>query len=259
MPELFAALVLGMVQGVAELLPISSSGHQVIVEYLMGIEQDSLQLGVVLHVGTVAAILTYFRQELLATRLNTWTAVAVSALPAALLGLAFYDQVNQLFETVPVVAGALILTGVGNMLIHRLITARARTTVTAEADGGVSKLQAVGIGFAQALAMIPGLSRSGTTFLTSQALGVPPHSAFYFIFIMSVPVILGAAGYELLRSGVGLLNLASLAGFVSAFLTSLLTLTLFRRLLSHPKFFWVLGWYCCLLGTGMVGVLLLNS
>lgn len=215
----FQAIVLGLLQGLTEFLPVSSSGHLQGVPYLLGWDTGSLAFDVLVHTGTLLAVVVYFRDDLLGLlrgvlgvggidateRRRALLLVALlglASLPAAGAGLLFADVFAAAFASPRAVAGFLYLTAVLLWTAERLRTRRlaqpdGREAATSDPDPGrdVDSLRArdaLAIGAAQALAIFPGISRSGATIATGMALGLSRTAAARFSFLMAIPVILGA-------------------------------------------------------------------
>lgn len=229
MPDIVEAVVLGLVQGLTEFLPVSSSGHLVVVPALAGWDKPSLSFDLLLHVGTLLAVVVYFRDDLArlvrgvfdhgdepdeiddARRLLL--CLVVGTLPAAVLGLAFKDAFEDLFEKPLwvclfwVVTAAILAAG---EWIHRRAPGRQLTLRIALA-----------VGAAQAMALTPGISRSGATIAAGIALGLPRTEAARFSFLLSVPAIAGAVVTAIPDVTSGSLDLggATLAGFTVAAVT----------------------------------------
>jgi undecaprenyl-diphosphatase len=239
MDQLFQALVLGIVQGLTEFLPISSSGHLIVVPYLLHWDDPfitSLGFTVALHAGTLAALLLYFREDwfrlvpagLAAIRDRSfrrdpdrrlaWLLV-VSTIPAAILGVLLNDPIENAIRQANVVA-VLLVIGAGILwLADRWATGRV-------ALPRLSMPAALGIGFAQALALFPGVSRSGISISASLFAGLNREDAARYSFLMATPVTAGAVlyeGYKLLKGGevvneAGPIIVGVLAAFVSGVL-----------------------------------------
>lgn len=242
MSEIISAIVLGIVQGLTEFLPVSSSGHLELAKYILGdtsMAQQSLLMTVTLHVATALSTIVVFRKDiaevfrgLFAFKWNQETEfslkIIISMIPAAIVGLLFEKQIEALFtRNILLVAGMLAITGVLLMLAHR-----AKDT-----GKPVSYLNALLVGIAQAVAITPGISRSGATISTSVLLGIDRGEAARFSFLMVVPLILGKLAKDLLDGEYGhtenMLALAS--GFVFAFLTGLFACRLMIRLVKGSK------------------------
>ena len=211
------AFVLGLVQGATEFLPVSSSGHLQAVPFLLGWDSGSLAFDVAVHVGTLLAVLLVFRADLWAmlravlrpaddgdgarAARRLVGLLAVASVPAALVGLVLGDAVEAAFDRPLVVAGALVLTAAILWWSERRRTALGTVEPDGDPDaralGGVPWRAALGVGAAQALAVLPGLSRSGTTIAAGLALGLSRAEAARLSFLMLIPVTLGAAALTL--------------------------------------------------------------
>lgn len=207
-----SAIILGIVQGLTELLPVSSSGHLVMVEKLLGLRLTDLSFEIALHVATAAAICLFLRGELAAMfgaliprgdgapaveaerrgRGRTLlVALIVGTVPAVVVGLVAYDAIERVFHSVGLTVAMLPVTGVFLL-----------STRWAEDRGfGVGPLLALLIGIAQAVAIIPGVSRSGLTVGAALLLGVKKDEAVKFSFLLSLPAILGGAVLKLAKAG----------------------------------------------------------
>lgn len=197
MPASVEAIVLGLVQGLTEFLPVSSSGHLVVVPALAGWNEPSLTFDLVLHAGTLAAVAFYFRSDLLGlarslvnrgedadrSRRLLWL-LAVATVPAGAAGLAFGDFFEDLFDEAlwaTAFWGVTAVILVGGEAVHRRAAPRA-----------IGFREAVVIGVAQAAAITPGISRAGATIAVAIALGVSRSDATRFSFLLSIPAITGA-------------------------------------------------------------------
>jgi len=263
MDSLTAAL-LGLVQGVSEFLPISSDGHLVIVEALLGVgeEEGGLSFVIALHIGSLVALLLFYRVRIVglalgllrrdAAALADIAKLALATLPAVVVGLALKERVEAAFHT-PWIAGAgLLATG------SFLITTK-RTLPRAHA-AAPSYVQALAIGCAQALAILPGVSRSGSTIALALALGVAPLAAAEFSFLLGIIAIIGAAVLdlpELLAAGGNGAGAPMLIGGAAAALSGLAALALFVRLLASQKFH-AFAYYCWAAGAAFLAYCLLR-
>ncbi len=209
MDTVFQALVMGIVQGLTEFLPVSSSGHLVIVPYLFGWDDPfitSLAFSVMLHLGTLVALLVYFRADWLRLvpaglaairdrslrsdpdRTLAWLLVAATV-PAALAGFLLNDLIETQFRSVSLVAGMLVVGGIVLWLADRF---GARTREVEDVTFPI----AIGIGAAQALALVPGISRSGISISAGRLAGLDRAAAARFAFLMATPITAGAIVFE---------------------------------------------------------------
>jgi len=236
------ALWLGLVQGLTEFLPVSSSGHLVIFEQLLGTrDEGGLLFEIAVHVATLVAIVLFYRRRLLELGVgaargsaDAWRyggKLAVGTLPAVAVGLFAKEGVERLFETPEVTGLALLGTG-GILWTTRTTLPRARGSEPTWAG-------ALLIGFAQALAIVPGISRSGTTVAAALALGLRADKAAEFSFLLGIIAIAGAAVLALPELGeASAARLGSLAvGGAASLVSGLAALWLFLRLLRSRVFF----------------------
>jgi len=251
----FEAIVLGIVQGLTEFLPVSSSGHLEIAGVLLGstsLPEENLMFTVVVHFATALSTIVVFRKDigeilkgLFQFKWNEETAfsfrIILSMIPAVIVGLYFEKELEQLF------GGKIVF--VGSML---LITAILLFLADRAKDTGkpVSTLNAVIIGFAQAFAMLPGISRSGATISTSVLLGVDKGKAARFSFLMVLPLIIGKIGKDILdgeltytRTEFVPLSIA----FIAAFIAGLAACTWMIQLVKKSKLT-IFAIYCTIVG-----------
>lgn len=264
MGELIRALVLGVVQGLTEFLPVSSSGHLELAKWIMqddSLAAESMLMTVTLHAATALATLVVFRRdvaEILADLLKfSWNdgtkfaaLIVVSMVPAAVVGVLFDDVLEALFDRqVVLVACMLIVTG-----LLLFLADRARDT-----GKQVGFRDAIVIGLAQAVAILPGISRSGATISTSVLLGVDREKSARFSFLMVVPLILGKMAKDVLDGDFG--ATASLpelgVGFVAAFVTGIAACVWMIKLVKQAKLRWF-AYYCFAVAAVVLGVVLLR-
>lgn len=249
------AIVLGIIQGLTEFLPVSSSGHLELGKALLGdqsLPEESLLFTVVLHFATALSTIVIFRKEifeiiagLLQFKWNEQTEFSVkivlSMIPAAIIGVLFNDQIEALFSQQILLVGAmLILTG-----LLLFLADRAKNT-----DKKVTYKSALIIGVSQAIAILPGISRSGATISTSVLLGIDRERAARFSFLMVVPLIIGKMAKDILDGGLTSsqmeilpLILGAIAAFVSGLLACKWMISLVKR--SQLKYF---SFYCLIVG-----------
>lgn len=259
-----AVLVLAILQGVTEFLPVSSSGHLALGRAAMGVEEAGLTLDVALHLGTLAAVIWAYRvdvrrlfADLFAGRLRMWGWLILATVPIAVVGLAVKDLIAEAAESPRVAGLGLLCTAV------LLLIGESRRPVEPEGgevdrdddgDDGFGRPRwsdALVLGCAQTLAILPGISRSGTTIATAFVRRIPARQAARLSFLMSLPAVSGAALVELpgaATEGFGGLSTFLVAG--AAFLAALVGWAALRTLLlvlSRGAFRWFAA-YCALLG-----------
>lgn len=254
------AILLGLLQGLTEYLPVSSSGHLVIASKLMGIEpEQNLTFTIVVHVATVLSTIVILWREiwwlikgLFEFKMNDATRYAISILismiPIGIVGVFFKDKVEEVFGSGPFIVGLMLC--VTALLLAFAYYARPR------AKENVSFLDAFIIGLSQALAVLPGLSRSGTTIATGLLLGNKKETMAQFSFLMVIPPILGEAlldGVKLLGDSAEAMSastvspLTMLAGFVAAFLSGCLACKWMIDVVRRGKLIWF-AVYCAIAG-----------
>lgn len=248
------AALLGAVQGVTEFLPISSSGHLVLFEQLFNIQQSALTFTVVIHLATLLAILLFFGKSLLHLTRRELVLIGVGTIPAIFVGVLFRQQIEGLFNGDAFVGVELIITGLINFYTDRKLgpkTEQIETDIHAQKD--LTEKKSFLIGVAQAIAIIPGISRSGSTVAAGVGLGLDREQAFRFSFLLAIPALLGAGVLELVdvwRNGtVHEINVPVYAiGALMALITGLLSLFVFKYVMSKAKLE-IFGWYCVIVGT----------
>ena len=252
--EWFESVILGLIQGLTEFLPVSSSGHLEIGKELLGVQaKEDLMFTTMVHAATVLSTIVVFRKQILCLlkgffkfKYNDETdylfKIAVSMVPIMIVGLFFKDQVESLFGTIQVVGIALLVT---SALLFFSDMASGRSSSKAEsvafARNGISYWQAFVVGIGQALAVIPGLSRSGTTISTGLICGVRRDVMAQFSFLMVLVPILGESFLEVVggdfsTSSIGALPLA--LGFISAFVSGLFACKVMIALVKKAKLKW---------------------
>lgn len=272
------ALILGLVQGLTEFLPVSSSGHLVIMQHYLGVRQIGLSFDVLVHLATLLAVVVYFwpdvKKLVIAffsiirgalgsrsarrTRLDAesrvyrrlvWM-VILGAIPAALAGFFLEDFFKKLFESVLVVGLALMATGLILWGAEWLQGQKQRRREL----GAMTSLDALLIGIGQAVAIIPGISRSGTTIATALARGLDRVAAARYSFLLSLPVIFGAGllqARDILKVGVEYSWQALAVGGVASFVAGLLAIRVLMAVLERSKLT-IFSYYCWALGLVVV-------
>lgn len=247
---IWQAALLGVVQGLTEFLPVSSSGHLVLLQQLFGIHQSTLTFDVAIHLGTLVAILIFFGMSLLKVTRREWVLVAIGTIPAVIVGVVFKDQIEALFANDRFVGLELIISGFINFYADRKLNPKLQAT-KAELKTEPSWKDSILIGLAQAVAIVPGISRSGSTVASGLSLGISREQAFRFSFLLAIPALLGAGVLEavdILQTGAVDVSLAVLGvGTLAALVSGLLSLRLFRYVIDKAKLDWF-GWYCLVLG-----------
>ncbi len=234
------AIVLGIVQGLTEFLPVSSSGHLVIAQSLFGgFYQPGVLFDVILHLGTALSTLVFFRSRIFSIKSNFLGLIVIGSIPAGIVGFIFSDFIESIFSSTTVVGIALLLTGIMNWQTDKSWGRRKF----------LGKIDAFFVGIAQAFAIIPGISRSGSTIFAATSLGVDRAEAAEFSFLLSVPAIAGASLYQLAKyAGEGGASFGVyLFGFLAAFVSGLIAISLAIRFLTEKRFK-IFAFYCFFVG-----------
>ncbi len=244
------ALVLGLVQGLTEFLPVSSSGHLALFQALLGWEdpESNLAFNIAVHLGSLAAVLLFVRRELwsmVTTAPRLMLVLAVATLPVVALGLLLKDTVESISSSVAAVGGLLLVTAA-----ILWFASRARDGALRAPTMPLSR--ALVVGFAQVLAILPGVSRSGTTLAASLRVGLEREQAVRFAFLMAVPAI-GGAGLLLLRDDFSADADATqmVAGGVVSFLASLFAMRVMVGVVVRKRLFGFAVYCAC---AGLVAI-----
>ncbi|MFH2019111.1 MAG: undecaprenyl-diphosphate phosphatase [bacterium] len=225
---MFQAIILGLVQGLTEFLPISSSGHLVLAQHLFGFNQIDPAFDVFVQGGTVISVLIYFRHQLLHLTRRYLSLLLIASLPAAIIGLLLGNYIDAIFSSLFGVALGFFLT---TLLVWS-------TKHLPQDTNKLATKNVLKIGFAQACAILPGLSRSGTTITIALFLGISPSDAFNFSFLLSIPVVAGASLLSIrhLTWDTGLTN-AYIIGFLIATISGYFSLLALAKLMKKGKFY----------------------
>lgn len=260
--DLLQAFVLGVVQGAAEFLPVSSSGHLVVVPAILGWDKPLLSFDVLLHLATLVAVVTYFRHDLWVMiravfskdpalsgeRRLAWL-IVVATIPTGLIGLAFNDFFESLFSSVISVGGFLLLTAAFLAIAER-VSRKVLHDPTAMRWG-----HAIAIGVAQGMAIAPGISRSGATMAAGLGVGLDREQSARFSFLLSVPIIMLAGaktGLDVLTQNEPLPGAAvCIVGFLAAAISGYAVIAGLLSWLRRRSLL-VFSAYCAVAGTAVL-------
>ena len=260
MPILLIAIILGIVEGVTEFLPVSSTGHLILATELLGFDADKwAAFNVIIQLGAILAIVVLYWRTFWAVLEGmvkgnpvSWRFVRnilIGFLPSAILGFLLINKIEALLGNAHIVAIALIVGGVAILIIEKMVK---RTDIVGIADMPLKTV--IGVGLVQCLAMIPGVSRSGATIMGGLSLGVERRTAAEFSFFLAIPTMVGATTLELVKhhdtllagaSGVGFAAVA--VGFVASFLVAIVIVRGFVAYISRHGFA-PFAWYRIIAG-----------
>jgi undecaprenyl-diphosphatase len=270
MPILLIAIILGIVEGVTEFLPVSSTGHLILATELLGFDAEKwAAFNVIIQLGAILAIVVLYWRTLWAVlegmvrgNAMSWRFVRnvlIGFLPSAILGLLLIDKIELLLGNALVVAVALIVGGIAILVIERMVK---NTPIVGVAEMPLKTV--IGVGLVQCLAMIPGISRSGATIMGGLSLGVERRTAAEFSFFLAIPTMVGATTLELVKhrdtlmagaSGVGFGAVA--VGFIVSFVVAIVVVRGFVHYISRHGFA-PFAWYRIVAGTVALAWLLMR-
>jgi len=257
--QLIKTIILGVIQGLTEWLPISSTGHLKLAEHFLGLNVPIL-FDITLHIGTLVVIFLFFRQDInnilsAFVRFDFKTEhgkliplIIVGTIPTISIGLVFGEPIESVFQSPLPIAIAFIICGI---VLYSAKTGKEKTS-------NISYSTALIIGIAQGIAIIPGISRSGATIATALLLGVKREKAFTFSFLLSIPAIIGALGLTLYTqfnelTATGLSWVEIFGGMVVAMFVGYLALKILWKILAKKKFH-IFAFYCWLLGVVLIAM-----
>lgn len=265
--EYLKVIILGIVEGITEWLPISSTGHLILVDEFMKLNMSDAfkeMFDVLVQLGAILAVVVIYFKKLLPVdmvkkednskkpawnkdKLILWCKILVACLPAAIIGLPFNDKIDELFYNAPTVAVMLIVYGIAFIIVEKLH--KGKEFKINDISSITFKTAAL-IGIFQVLALIPGTSRSGATIVGAMIIGVGRTAAAEFTFYLAIPVMFGASLLKLIKFGFAFTTAEAAAlilGMIAAFVVSIIAI---RFLMGYIKKhdFTVFGWYRIVLG-----------
>ena len=235
---LFDSLILGIIEGITEFLPISSTGHLIVASEFLGLEQTSINKAfeVIIQFAAILAVILNYPSKFTFSHINLWTKVLIAFLPIAIIGFIFSKQVKELFS-IEIVAWMFIIGGVIFLIVEKFYDEKTTHTLDVE---DVTYKQAAWIGFAQIFALIPGTSRAGSSIIGAMLVGLNRKTSAEFSFLLAFPVMCATTAYDLLKHhneilvGANLLNLVT--GFIVSFIVAFLAIKLFLKFLENFTF-----------------------
>ncbi|VAX25158.1 Undecaprenyl-diphosphatase [hydrothermal vent metagenome] len=257
----FEAVILGIIQGLTEYLPVSSSGHLVITHHLFGLQEPAIFFDVILHLGTLLVVIWYYRADIKATLIDTYKGVAqlfhgespskimdqlpgfrmawfvfLGSIPTGIIGIGFRRQFEEMFASTELVGVMLIFTGL-------LLFATRFVTDKKENEKRITWRLALAVGLAQGLAITPGISRSGATIAIALLLGVEREMAARLSFFLLIPALTGAILISVNDASMDVSTTALTLGFVSSLIVGYFSLALLVNFVKRGRLSWF-AYYC---------------
>jgi len=250
--DILQAVIFGFVEGITEFLPISSTGHMIVVGTWLGIAQDEAQTAfeIIIQLAAILAVVTTCRDKFTRTHFKLWGKVLLAFIPIGIVGFLFGSRIEALFS-VPVVAIAFIAGGVVFLMVEYYSRGDSRHVTRVE---DLTLTQALWIGLVQVFALIPGTSRAGATIIGALMIGVDRRTSAEFSFLLALPVMVAATGYSAIKHHQMFAeqDLVALGvGFATAFVVAWLTMRWFLRFLERFTFV-AFGVYRILFGLALL-------
>jgi len=236
--DIFSTIILGIIEGFTEFLPISSTGHLIVASEFLGIDQTAVTKAyeVIIQFAAILAVVLNYKEKFTLEKKELWIKVFLAFVPIGAVGFIFSHQIKELFS-INVVATMFIVGGVIFLIVEKFFIPKASQQIDNVED--VSLKQAMVIGFAQIFALIPGTSRAGSTIIGALLVGLSRKASAEFSFLLAFPVMSAVTAYDLLKhykefDGANLLNLG--IGFVVSFIVAFITIKLFLKFLEKFTF-----------------------
>lgn len=235
---IFDSIILGIIEGFTEFLPISSTGHLIVASQFLGVEQTSVTKAyeVIIQFAAILAVFFNYRDKFTLQKIELWKKIILAFIPIGVTGFVFSHQIKELFS-IEIVATMFIVGGIVFLLVEKFFIPNEINLV--DDVEKVSFKQSLWIGFAQVFALIPGTSRAGSTIIGALLVGLSRKASAEFSFLLAFPVMGAVTAYDLLKhyhefSDANIINLA--VGFVVAFIIAYLTIKLFLVFLERFTF-----------------------
>ncbi|MCT7538040.1 undecaprenyl-diphosphate phosphatase [Aliarcobacter butzleri] len=235
---IFDSILLGIIEGFTEFLPISSTGHLIVLSEILGLEQNNVNKAfeIIIQFAAIMALVFVYPSKFTFSHIELWKKIVVAFLPIGIVGFLFSSQIKNLFS-IEIIAWMFIIGGIVFLIIEKFYDENKTHTLDVE---NVSYKQAIFIGVMQILALIPGTSRAGASIIGAMMAGLNRKTSAEFSFLLAVPVMCATTGYDLVKHheellvGANLLNLA--IGFVVSFIVALIVIKLFLKFLERFTF-----------------------
>jgi len=235
---IFDSIILGVIEGFTEFLPISSTGHLIVASAFLGIDQTNVTKAfeVIIQFAAILAVVFNYKDKFTISKLNLWIKVFLAFIPTGAVGFIFSHQIKELFS-INVVATMFIIGGVVFLIVEKFFIKDEKEQI--EDVESITLKQSLIIGFAQIFALIPGTSRAGSTIIGALLVGLSRKASAEFSFLLAFPVMSAVTAYDILKHYNEFSNanmLALLVGFVTAFIVAYLTIKLFLAFLNRFTF-----------------------
>ncbi|RXJ83406.1 undecaprenyl-diphosphate phosphatase [Arcobacter cloacae] len=235
---IFDAIILGVIEGITEFLPISSTGHLIVASEFLGLEQTNINKAfeVIIQFAAILAVILNYPSKFTFSHINLWTKVIIAFLPIAIIGFIFSSQIKAMFN-IEIVAWMFIIGGIIFLIVERFYNEKETHTTDVE---DVTFKQAMWIGIAQIFALIPGTSRAGASIIGAMLVKLNRKASAEFSFLLAFPVMCATTGYDLLKHhnelfvAGNMINL--LVGFVVSFIVAFIAIKLFLKFLENFTF-----------------------
>lgn len=235
---IFDAIILGVIEGITEFLPISSTGHLIVASEFLGLEQTNINKAfeVIIQFAAILAVILNYPSKFTFSHINLWTKVLLAFLPIAIIGFIFSSQIKAMFN-IEIVAWMFIIGGIIFLIVERFYNEKETHTTDIE---DVTFKQAMWIGIAQIFALIPGTSRAGASIIGAMLVKLNRKASAEFSFLLAFPVMCATTGYDLLKHhnelfvAGNMINL--LVGFVVSFIVAFIAIKLFLKFLENFTF-----------------------
>jgi undecaprenyl-diphosphatase len=223
--DVFQAIIIGIIEGFTEFLPISSTGHMIVASHFIGVEQSSLNKAyeVIIQFSAILAVILLYKDKLNPKNIDLWQKLLIAFLPLAIIGFIFKDIIKELFN-MNIVAIMFIIGGILFLIVEKFYDEKKTHTTTID---DITFKQAFGIGLAQIFSLIPGTSRAGATIIGGLLLKLDRKTSTEFSFLLVIPVMGAVSGYDLLKHYHEFVNLNYIPftiGFIVSFIIAYITI-----------------------------------
>jgi len=234
------AIILGIVEGLTEFIPVSSTGHLIITSHILGLEQTEFLkfFEIVIQLGALFAIVPFFIKEV-KTDWRIIYKIIAAFIPTAIIGLLFYEKIKVLLESPLTVIVSLFVGGVALIVIECFFLRKTKIDPSQNTDKKITFMQSIFLGLFQTLAFIPGASRSGATIVGGLLMGIPRAQIVSFTFLLALPTIAAASGFDLLKSNIVWTSneiMLLVTGLVTSFVFAYISMKWFMSYMTKRTF-----------------------